>query len=126
MNAPRAFRTLVILFLPCGAYGCAPSAVGRAAVQPPDPAECARLAAEVEPSGRSHVEAFDSMFREVVRNPNRRSNAPDSLRLQRLPAPVNVSDFPFSPGIYHGCPVFAFTMMPITWNPGPPPGAGAP
>ena len=32
--------------------------------------------------------------------------------------------FRFSPGVYRGCPVYTFVMMPVNWDPGPPP-AGA-
>ena len=33
----------------------------------------------------------------------------------------------FSPGVYRECPVWVFTLMPITWQPGPPPpGQAAP
>ena len=29
--------------------------------------------------------------------------------------------FRFSPGIYRGCPAYTFVMMPVNWDPGPPP-----
>jgi outer membrane biosynthesis protein TonB len=29
--------------------------------------------------------------------------------------------FRFSPGIHRGCPVYSFVMMPVNWEPGPPP-----
>lgn len=33
--------------------------------------------------------------------------------------------FRFSPGVFRGCPVFTFVMMPVTWNPGQaPPSSG--
>ena len=30
----------------------------------------------------------------------------------------------FSPGVYRGCPVWVFSVMPINWEPGPPPAPG--
>jgi TonB family protein len=169
----------LVLSIALGAAGCASAGGRRASLSPLDASECAKLATGLLPNGRSAIAEFDSAYARALRNPNRRGEKSDTLRLDRepfllngdfiagqmgnfyppallemkrggttmlamlihadgTPDPIRVfrssrevsldeasvstaEQFRFSPGIYRGCPVFVFVLMPVNWVPGPPP-----